>query len=95
MSKRCGSITNIHFLRRYLIYNILLQVFSHNATWLSMTSDAIVFSHKALESSKADKECKEKGAEAICKAGLPACSSDRTKIIALLSKEKCREMVGW
>ena len=73
----------------------LLKVFSHNATTLSATAAGIVFSHKALENSSADKECKEKGAEAICRAVLPACSSDGTKVIALLSKEKCREMVGW
>ena len=73
-----------------------LKVFSHNSTTLSMTGSGIVFAHKVLKNANiADKECEKKAAEVICKAVLPACSNDHTKIVALLSKEKCREMVGW
>ena len=61
-----------------------------------MAEEAILGAHEKLKSSNlSDAECKERVADTVCKASIPACSKDKTKIVALLSKQDCRKMVGW
>ena len=42
-----------------------------------------------------DAECEKNVSDAMCKANIPACSKDKKKLLALLSKQDCRQMVGW
>ncbi|XP_046860395.1 uncharacterized protein LOC124453634 [Xenia sp. Carnegie-2017] len=62
-----------------------------NATGVS---NIVVRHHKRLERiNLADKQCKNKIADVMCKT-TPACSKDQTKAIALLSKQKCLAVVS-
>ena len=42
-----------------------------------------------------DAECEKNVSDAMCKANIPACSKDKKKLLALLSKQDCRQMTGW
>ncbi|CAB4022123.1 ---NA--- [Paramuricea clavata] len=55
----------------------------------------IAFLHRMLKSAKiSDAECEKNVADVVCKVAIPACSKDQTKIVSLLSKQDCREIVG-
>ena len=61
-----------------------------------MIGEEIVDAHENLKSANlTDAECEESVADTVCKASLPACSKDETKLVALLSKQDCRKKVGW
>ena len=61
-----------------------------------MAKETIAGAHEKLKSANlTDAECEESVANTVCKAALPACSKDKTKIVALLSKQDCRKIVGW
>jgi hypothetical protein len=42
-----------------------------------------------------DAECEKNVADAVCKVPIPACSKDQTKVVSFLSKQDCREIMGW
>lgn len=64
---------------------------------LKIQANSIVRAHKLLKQdyNGADKECERTIADVICKAVIPACSIDRTTLVAPLSKQECLKMVGW
>ena len=65
-------------------------------TQLNLAADMIAFLHRTLKSANiADVECEKNLADTVCKISIPACSKDQTKIVSLLSKQDCREIVGW
>ena len=71
------------------------KVFGGNATELRMAGERIVFAHKMLKNSNlSDAECEKNVADIICKASLPACSIDRTKLVSFISRQDCRKIVG-
>ncbi|XP_028399114.1 uncharacterized protein LOC114522582 [Dendronephthya gigantea] len=71
------------------------KVFALNATSVQMAADTIVAQHKIVKNADlSDPECENKVADAVCKSALVACSHDRTKFIAFLSKQECYKNVG-
>ena len=42
-----------------------------------------------------DAQCEKNVADAICKALIPACSKDQSKVVFILSKQECRKIMGW
>ena len=61
-----------------------------------MAEETIVRVHEKLKSSNfTDAECEKNVADTVCKANIPACSKDKTKLVALLSKQDCRKIVEW
>ena len=71
------------------------KVFDGNAIELKMAGERIVFAHEMLKnSSLSDPECEKNVADMMCKALLPACSIDRTKLVSFFSRQGCRQIVG-
>ena len=63
---------------------------------MKTSGEEIVRVHEKLKSANlTDTECEESVADTVCKANIPACSKDKTKLVALLSKQDCRKIVGW
>lgn len=61
-----------------------------------MASEDLVFGHKMLKNTSLnDGKCEKNVADAICKASIPACSKDQTKVVFILSKQACRNIMGW
>ena len=83
---------HLTFSKRFLSF----KVYAENPTWLKNASKDLLFSHNMLKNSSLnDTQCKKNVADAICKASIPACSKDQSKVVFLLSKQKCREIIGW
>jgi flagellar basal body P-ring protein FlgI len=61
-----------------------------------MAGEQIVLLHKMLKNSKlSDAECEKNIADIICKAPLPACSSDRSKLVHVQSMQDCNKNAEW
>ena len=61
-----------------------------------MVSDHLVHAHNILKNAKLhDMQCEKNVADAICKASIPACSNDQTKAVSILSRQNCRNIMGW
>ncbi|XP_028399105.1 uncharacterized protein LOC114522575 [Dendronephthya gigantea] len=66
------------------------KVYSSDAAPVQKAAEMIVAQHNIVKNANLpDAECENKVADAVCKAFLLACSHDRTKIVALLSKQEC------
>ncbi|XP_028399145.1 uncharacterized protein LOC114522609 [Dendronephthya gigantea] len=71
------------------------KVFALDATSVQKAADMIVAQYKIVKNANlSDAECETKVADAVCKSAFLACSHDRTKIIAFLSKQECYKIVG-
>jgi hypothetical protein len=65
-------------------------------TQLNLAVDRIATAHRMLKSVNiSDAECEKNVADAVCKVSIPACSKDQTKVVSFLSKQDCREIMGW
>ena len=63
---------------------------------LSQAREKIIKGYNKLKEHNIDNaECEKNVSDALCKANIPACSKDKKKLLALLSKQGCRQMVGW
>jgi hypothetical protein len=82
---------NMHFK-----IHLCMKVFAERPTQLTQAVDRIESQHKALKNANIrDARCENDVADAVCKAEIPACSKDRTKVVWLLSAQDCRDIVGW
>ena len=71
-------------------------MYSFNATSVQIAADRIVAEHKNLKNAKlSDEKCKKNFSDTVCKVALIACSHDRTKLVALLSKQECYKNLEW
>ena len=72
-------------------------MYSLNVKVLERLTNSLIGAHKTLKlnSDGTDKECEKTVADVICKAFIPACSIDRTKLVYLISKQECLKKVAW
>ena len=71
------------------------KVSASNEAQMQKAYDQIVMGHNLLKTAGlSDAQCEKDVAEALCKT-IPACSKDQTKLVSLLSKQDCRDIVAW
>ena len=71
------------------------KISAYNETEMNKTFEEIISGHKLLKSANlGDVQCEKGVAEATCKV-IPACSKDQKKIVSLLSKQECHDIVKW